>query len=129
MDIYGIILPRDFQLKAINHSVFKNDSYIFVIQPMASEKSLIPLTVATIRHRVAIMLVPLIGLGCNKVEDTLVIKNNADAYHIDEHKYRDTKKLCNCLSDFLVKFWSGQHIFTSTARIRILMDTQYTLTH
>ena len=75
-----------------------------------------------------IILVPLIGLGHNEVEKEIVIKHNANAYHVDEHKYQDAKNLRDRMSDFLVKFWSGQHIFTSTARIRILMDTQYTST-
>ena len=38
-------------------------------------------------------MVPLIGLGSDQVAKAMFIKANAEAYHIDEHKYDDAKLL------------------------------------
>ena len=47
------------------------------------------------------MLAPLIGFGSNQVEKEIVIEHNADAYHVDEHKYQDAKNLHDCLLSML----------------------------
>ena len=86
-NIYKISTPRDFQIEAINHCIFENDTVFYVIRRTADGKSMVPLTVATIRHGIAVILVPLIGLGTDQVEKAIVLEHNAEAYHIDEHKH------------------------------------------
>lgn len=78
-----------------------NDTYLvfilILIRRTADGKSLVPPTVATICHGVAIILVPLIGLGSNQVEKTIVVDHNVEAYHADEHKQLNGKLLRSCL--------------------------------
>ena len=56
-------------------------------------KSLIPLTLATIFNGVTVVLVPLIGLGSDQVKKASVPEHNVEAYHVDEHKFEDARKL------------------------------------
>jgi len=62
---------------------------LYVNARTADGKSLIPQTVASLRGGVAIVLVPLIGLGSDQVEKSTVVEHNVEAYHADEHKGRD----------------------------------------
>ena len=93
LDIYGVVSPRDFQIEGIHHSAFNDDSYLFVSQPTAKGKSLIPLAVNALRRGVGINLVPLIGLGSDQVEKAIFTEHNAEAYHADEHRKKDGRYL------------------------------------
>ena len=48
-EVYRIHTPRDFQIEAINHLITNDDTYLILIRRTADGKSLVPLTVATIR--------------------------------------------------------------------------------
>ena len=65
-DIFGISTPRNFQIEAVNHVAFDDGAVMFIIQPTAKGKSLIPLATAVIRCGMTIVLVPLIGLGSDQ---------------------------------------------------------------
>ena len=101
-DIFGILTPRNFQIEAINHCVFDDDAVLFIVQPTANGKSLVPLTIATIRRGVTIVLVPLIGLGSDQVEKATVLDHNVEAYHIDEHKQLDARAVRDRLNHLSV---------------------------
>ena len=92
-EVYRIHTPRDFQIEAINHLITNDDTYLILIRRTADGKSLVPLTVATIRRGIAIILVPLIGLGSDQVEKAIVVDHNVEAYHADEHKQLDGQLL------------------------------------
>ena len=49
-------------------------------------KSLVPLTVASIRKGVSVTLVPLIGLGTDQVAKAMSVDKGMEAYHVDEHR-------------------------------------------
>jgi len=85
-DAFGIATPRDFQVEAINHCASNNDTFLVVIRPTADGKSLIPLSVGLLRKGVAIVLVPLHGLGSDQVEKTNNPAVGLEAYYVDEHK-------------------------------------------
>jgi hypothetical protein len=53
---------------------------------MRSGKTAIPLTVGQIRCELSLILLPLIGLGCDLVEKTLDVDRGVEAYHLDEHR-------------------------------------------
>ena len=46
-----------------------------------------------VKHRVVIVLVPLLGLGSDQVEKSIVSDHNIESYHIDEHHGIDAKAL------------------------------------
>ena len=96
--MYGIDEPRPFQIEGMNHCAFNDDTYLVIIHPTANGKSLIPLAAASIRCGVAIVIVPLIGLGSNQVDKPVLLEhNNGEAYHADEMKSVNTKLLCERL--------------------------------
>ena len=45
--------------------------------------------VATVKHRVTVILVPLDGLGSDQGAKSVVSDHNIEAYHVDEHKSQD----------------------------------------
>jgi len=92
-EMFNISTPRDFQLEAINHTCFEDDTVLIVYRRTADGKSLVPLGTAAIRRGIVIVLVPLIGLGSDQVEKAQFTDHNVEAYHIDEHKGADATKL------------------------------------
>ena len=88
-EVFRINIPREFQIKAINHLLMNNDTYLILIRRTADGKSLVSLTVATICRGIAIIRVPLIGIGSDQVEKAIVVDHNVEACHADKHKQLD----------------------------------------
>ena len=84
--LFGIDTPRDLQMEVIHHCAYNDNAVVYVNAKTAEGKSLCPLTVAAMRRGVAIILVPLIGLGSDQVAKASRADHNIEAYHIDEHK-------------------------------------------
>ena len=99
-DVFGIDTPRDFQVEAINHCAFDDDSSLYLIIRTADGKSLVPLTTAILRRGITIVLVPLVGLGSDQVDKATVLEHGVKAYHIDEHKKKDARALRERLLSF-----------------------------
>lgn len=91
-----ITSPRPFQLEAVNHGIFNDNTILYIIRRTADGKSLVPMTIAFFRSGVSVVLVPLIGLGCGQVEKATYVDHNIEAY-ADEHKNADAKNLCERL--------------------------------
>ena len=64
-----------------------------MVRATADGKSLVPQTAALLRKGVAIIMVPLHGLGSNQVEKANIPEQGIEAYHIDEHKRADGSML------------------------------------
>eukprot|EP00956_Cyclotella_meneghiniana_P040737 scaffold203534_cov92-Cyclotella_meneghiniana.AAC.1 len=92
-DVYGFDNPRPFQIEAINHLAFNDDSSLVLIRRTADGKSLVPLTVSVLRGGVTLVLVPLHGLGSDQVDKASVPEHGIEAYYVDEHKYGNAKLL------------------------------------
>ena len=93
LEDWGITTPRDFQIQAINRAAFINDTVVYIAAKTGSGKSAIPMTVGSLRCGVAIMLVPLIGLGSDQVSKACKFEQNIEAYHLDEHRGDDAHAL------------------------------------
>ena len=93
LQTFGIPNPRPFQMEAINHCTFEDDTYISINRGTADGKSLVPQTLSITRRGVAIIMVPLVGLGTDQVEKAQLAEHGIESYHIDEHKRNDEKKL------------------------------------
>ena len=87
--VFGIVTPRDWQIEAIHHALFKEDGLLLVSRRTADGKSLLPLTIAAFKRRVTVVLVPLIGLGSDQVQKSCFYDSNIESYHIDEHRGQD----------------------------------------
>ena len=77
------------QIEAVQYSAFDDNSLLFLISKTGSGKSVIPLTVASLRQGVVVILVPLVGLGSDQVSKALRPDRNIKAYHVDEFKRAD----------------------------------------
>ena len=90
---HSIVTPHEFQVQTIHRGAFYDNSYMHVIAKTGFGKSVIPLAIASLRHGVAVVEVPLIGLGSDQVAKAVFIDNNIEAYHVDEHKFADAALL------------------------------------
>ena len=99
-DVYGFDNPGPFQIEAINHLAFNDDSSVVLIRRTADGKSLVPLTVSVLRGGVTLVLVPLHGLGSNQVDKAAVLEHGIEAYYVDEHMYGNAKMLEERLAQY-----------------------------
>eukprot|EP00956_Cyclotella_meneghiniana_P031331 scaffold81936_cov56-Cyclotella_meneghiniana.AAC.2 len=99
-EVYGFDNPRQFQIEAINHLAFTDDSSLVLIRRTADGKSLVPLTVTILRGGITLILVPLHGLGSDQVDKAASSEHGIEAYYVDEHKYDDAKVLEERLSHY-----------------------------
>ena len=83
---WDIDSPHDFQVVAINQGNFNDDTVMYLISKTGSGKSAVPLTIATLRHGITIVLVPLLGLGSDQVKKASRVDKCIHAYHVDEHR-------------------------------------------
>jgi hypothetical protein len=97
LDDWGIRCPHKFQIRAIYRAAFHRDELVYIIAKTGSGKSAIPLTVGSLLTGVVITLVPLIGLGSDKVSMSCNLNNYIEAYHVDELCGKDGEKFRNRL--------------------------------
>jgi hypothetical protein len=95
--IHPTINMRDFQVEAINHLAFEDDSELILIRRTADGKSLVPHVTSALRRGISIILVPLHGLGSDQVEHNISEDNNIEAYYVDEHRKENATALRNRL--------------------------------
>ena len=100
IDLYSIDTPRPFQIKAINHLAFSDNASLIVIRRTTDGKSLIPLATSVLRGGIALILVPLHGLGSDQVEKAAIEDKGVEAYYIDKHRNTNAKSLHKRLSAF-----------------------------
>ena len=89
LETFNISTPRPFQLEAINHCTFNDDTFISICRGTADGKSLVPQTLTILRRGIAIIMVPLVGLGTDQVEKAYLEDHGIESYHVDEHKRQD----------------------------------------
>jgi hypothetical protein len=70
--IFHIDTPRDWQIEAIHHVLFRRAPLTIVSRRTADGKSLVPLCVGAVKRGVVVVLVPLLGLGSDQVEKSIV---------------------------------------------------------
>ena len=99
-DVYNIHTPRNFQIEAINHLAANDNAFLVLIRRTSDGKSIVPLTVALLRNGVAIILVPLHGLGSDQVEKANLPSSGVEAYYVSEHKNADASALRKRLHSF-----------------------------
>jgi len=100
---FGISSPHDEQLQAINRGAFYDGTVMNIIAKTAFGKSVIPSTICSLRRGIAVILVPLLGLGSDQVNKTMIIEKNIESYHIDEHRLEDATLLRERLRSLTAK--------------------------
>jgi superfamily II DNA helicase RecQ len=65
--IWGISSPREFQVEAVARLIFEPKACLFLIQKTGEGKPAVALTAAMHLQGITLVMVPLLGLGCDQV--------------------------------------------------------------
>jgi superfamily II DNA helicase RecQ len=65
--VWGILSPREFQVRAIGQLVFHPKTCLYLIRKTGEGKSVVVLTSATPLRGITLVVVSLLGLGCDQV--------------------------------------------------------------
>ena len=77
--IFNINTPLDWQVQSINHVLFDYAPLSLISYQTADGKSLVPLSVCTVKHKVGVVLVSLQGLGSDQVDKAIFMGHNIKA--------------------------------------------------
>jgi superfamily II DNA helicase RecQ len=89
-NVWGISAPRDFQVEAVARLVFEPKTCLFLIRKTGEGKSAVVLTSATLLRGITLVVVPLLGLGCDQVAKAQRrLHHKVEAYHLDENRGDD----------------------------------------
>jgi superfamily II DNA helicase RecQ len=87
--VWGILAPRDFQVEAVASLLFQRNTCLFLIRKTSEGKSAVVLTSATLLRGITLVVVPLLGLGCDQVSKAQRPAFKVEAYHLDENRGED----------------------------------------
>jgi len=85
-DVFAIPSLRDWQVEAIHHICWARPELTFIQRAPADGKSLVIMTHAFMTRGFLLVIVPLLGLGCDQVDKARLDEHNIEAYHLDEHR-------------------------------------------
>jgi superfamily II DNA helicase RecQ len=87
--VWGITSPRYFQVEAIARLVFEPQTCIYLIRKTGEGKSAVVTTSSTLLRGITLVVVPLLGLGCDQVAKAQRRRYRVEAYHLDENRGED----------------------------------------
>ena len=85
-DVFAIPSLRDWQVEAIHHLCWARPELTFIQRAPADGKSLVIMAHAFMTRGFLLVIVPLLGLGCDQVDKARLDEHNIEAYHLDEHR-------------------------------------------
>jgi superfamily II DNA helicase RecQ len=85
---------------------------------MGDCKSVVILASVTILRGITLVLVPLLGLGCDQVAKAFCLEQRVEAYHLDEHQGPDYITLRDCLLKIKKKRSQSIILFTSPQALK-----------
>jgi superfamily II DNA helicase RecQ len=85
--VWGILPPREFQVSAIAQLVFYPKTCLFLIRKTGEGKSAVVFTLATLLCGICLVVVPLLGLGCDQVAKAQRPAYKVESYHLDENHW------------------------------------------
>jgi superfamily II DNA helicase RecQ len=84
--VWGISSPREFQVEAVARLIFEPKTCLFLIQKTGEGKSAVVLASATLLRGITLVVVPLLGLGCDQVAKAHHRRYKVEAYHLDKNR-------------------------------------------
>jgi superfamily II DNA helicase RecQ len=87
--VWGISSPREFQVEAVARLVFEPKTCLYLIRKTGEGKSAVVLSAATLLRGITLVVVPLLGLGCDQVAKAHRRRYKVEAYHLDENRGND----------------------------------------
>jgi superfamily II DNA helicase RecQ len=102
----GISSPQYFQVETVARLVFHPKTCLFLIQKMGEGKSAIVLTAATLLQGRTLVVILLLGLGCDQVTKAQQHHFKVEAYHlVDKNRGEDQlaiqRHFCQSVSTML----------------------------
>jgi superfamily II DNA helicase RecQ len=88
-NVWGISSPREFQIEAVARLVFEPKTCLFLIRKTGEGKSAVVLTASTLLRGITLVVVPLLGLGCDQVSKAQRRRHKVEAFHLDENRGED----------------------------------------
>jgi hypothetical protein len=85
LEIWHIPKPKPYQLEAIACLCFSTKGRLYLVHKTGEGKSAVVLASATIFRGITLVLVPLLGLGCDQVAKATRREQQVEAYHLDKH--------------------------------------------
>jgi superfamily II DNA helicase RecQ len=87
--VWGIKTPRYFQVEAVARLVFDPNTCLYLIRKTGEGKSAVVLTSSTLLRGITLVVVPLLGLGCDQVAKAQRHRYKVEAFHLDENRGED----------------------------------------
>jgi hypothetical protein len=84
-NVWGISSPREFQIEAVARLVFEPKTCLFLIRKTGEGKSAVVLTASTLLRGITLVVVPLLGLGCDQVSKAQHHHHKIEAFHLDKN--------------------------------------------
>ena len=100
----GVEHPRQFQIDAIFHLVFRKVGMMYLICKTGEGKSLVMMGTAVALRGVTVVMGPLQGLGTDQANKSKRIERGIESYHADEFRDADRAKL-----DLRLRSFSKRH--------------------
>ena len=127
--VWGIDLPREYQIYAIFFLVFLKLGMMYLIRKTGEGKSLVLLGMATALRGITITMVPLLGLGSDQVSKSKRLQRRVESYHVDEFRYEHYEKLMERLKTYspgdkssIIIFISPQQLKSSSRWYKLFVD-------
>jgi superfamily II DNA helicase RecQ len=87
--IWGILSPREFQVEAVARLVFEPHTCPFLIRKTGEGKFDVVLTASTLLRGIMLMVMPLLGLGCDQVSKAQHHHYQVEAFHLDKNRSKE----------------------------------------
>jgi superfamily II DNA helicase RecQ len=119
LEIWNIPSPKPYQLEAISCLCFSNKRRLYLVRKTGDGKSAVVLASATILQGITLVLVvPLLGLGCDQVAKSFRLEQKVEAYHLDKHRGPDFIALRDRLLKIRKKRSQSIILFTSPQALK-----------
>jgi superfamily II DNA helicase RecQ len=118
LKIWNITSPKPFQVEAITCLCFLTERRLYLVRKTGDGKSAVILASATILRGITLVLVPLLGLGCDQVAKAFRLEQRVEAYHLNEHRGPDYITLRDRLLKIRKKRSQSIILFTSPQALK-----------
>jgi hypothetical protein len=116
--VWGILASRDSQVEVVARLVFEPKTCIYLIRKTGEGKSMVVLTSATLLRGITLVVVPLLGLGCDQVAKAQHHRYKVKAYHLDKNRGNIQMAIQTCLQSITQQCSQSIILFTSPQSLK-----------
>jgi superfamily II DNA helicase RecQ len=116
--VWGISSPREFHVEAVTRLLFEPRTYLFLIRKTGEGKLAVVLTSATLLRGITLVVVPLLGLGCDQVAKAQRRRHKVKVYHLEENRDDDQVAIQTRLLSITQRLSQSIILFTSPQSLK-----------